>query len=969
MGKKKKNRQQEPSLQNGADSTDSNEENQATGTGGKRCPHVTKAVDSTRLKKAVKPGGIASECAECLKSGTAAAAASDDGTDGGSGGGLWLCLRCGHQGCGRTRAQHALKHQQTPHSDSHALAVNTEHWKIWCYECDTEIDPDCRKKVRECVDFLKRLHCPKPTREQPLINGDINMVNEPDTNKSNSDVTNTIAVVASSVEQIRKAVLNDLPRVRGLKNLGNTCFFNAVLQCLAQTPFLLPVLEEMKEAGAKFQLPGGAHPLLEDEEKLPPLEGDLCKWRELTELLVDTLHQLRSGRAEMLDPRQLLDKLSQRCPQFAGGDQHDAHELLRHLLEEVRTEDLKRYQKTIMAKLGLSPKADPASMDEELKKKAKVYGLQAQELVLHPEQVFKGLLVSTLVCQDCLHHSQRIESFLDLSLPISSDKPQPPVMRKKNSMESFDFGGNSTDDHPSKHQLKKERKMQRKARKIKRGFNADTHKAEPPIAEETNSKRNSGESEHSDADVEDNLEQEATLAPGHNNGESGYSSEKADVGREDSGGSSPILGAPLLCDEYTDYNDNEHIVMGPLLNNGDSALASPGSPTACARDADPLSIIPLPPPPPHSPSPTLSLPGRSELTLSLPHIIPLPPPPTSSPTGAPSPASSDVSVEVARGSPVPDIGSADFGEAEDRPFSRFGFHEADDAAPTPGQLAEEDTPVADVCGGLGTLSLSPGAAAGDEAGAVVNGVTSCTPSPVLSPPLPEEVDDYDTKNRTLAPRYQCTEGECSVLSCLTQFTAIELMTGNNKVGCVNCTQRHNKGKEGKMVCTNSTKQLLISSPPAVLILHLKRFQVHVNTLRKITRHVPFPLILDLAPICSTKSKESPTVRSDQNQIMYSLYGVVEHSGTLHGGHYVAFVKVRPTLSDDDYRWSFVPTSQGSHRHTAQAATSKVPGAAEGGTFSPPPGRWYYVSDSRVREVEEEVVMRSQAYMLFYERIW
>lgn len=969
MGKKKKNRQQEPSLQNGADSTDSNEENQATGTGGKRCPHVTKAVDSTRLKKAVKPGGIASECAECLKSGTAAAAASDDGTDGGSGGGLWLCLRCGHQGCGRTRAQHALKHQQTPHSDSHALAVNTEHWKIWCYECDTEIDPDCRKKVRECVDFLKRLHCPKPTREQPLVNGDINMVNEPDTNKSNSDVTNTIAVVASSVEQIRKAVLNDLPRVRGLKNLGNTCFFNAVLQCLAQTPFLLPVLEEMKEAGAKFQLPGGAHPLLEDEEKLPPLEGDLCKWRELTELLVDTLHQLRSGRAEMLDPRQLLDKLSQRCPQFAGGDQHDAHELLRHLLEEVRTEDLKRYQKTIMAKLGLSPKADPASMDEELKKKAKVYGLQAQELVLHPEQVFKGLLVSTLVCQDCLHHSQRIESFLDLSLPISSDKPQPPVMRKKNSMESFDFGGNSTDDHPSKHQLKKERKMQRKARKIKRGFNADTHKAEPPIAEETNSKRNSGESEHSDADVEDNLEQEATLAPGHNNGESGYSSEKADVGREDSGGSSPILGAPLLCDEYTDYNDNEHIVMGPLLNNGDSALASPGSPTACARDADPLSIIPLPPPPPHSPSPTLSLPGRSELTLSLPHIIPLPPPPTSSPTGAPSPASSDVSVEVARGSPVPDIGSADFGEAEDRPFSRFGFHEADDAAPTPGQLAEEDTPVADVCGGLGTLSLSPGAAAGDEAGAVMNGVTSCTPSPVLSPPLPEEVDDYDTKNRTLAPRYQCTEGECSVLSCLTQFTAIELMTGNNKVGCVNCTQRHNKGKEGKMVCTNSTKQLLISSPPAVLILHLKRFQVHVNTLRKITRHVPFPLILDLAPICSTKSKESPTVRSDQNQIMYSLYGVVEHSGTLHGGHYVAFVKVRPTLSDDDYRWSFVPTSQGSHRHTAQAATSKVPGAAEGGTFSPPPGRWYYVSDSRVREVEEEVVMRSQAYMLFYERIW
>jgi ubiquitin carboxyl-terminal hydrolase 16/45 len=33
------------------------------------------------------------------------------------------------------------------------------------------------------------------------------------------------------------------------------------------------------------------------------------------------------------------------------------------------------------------------------------------------------------------------------------------------------------------------------------------------------------------------------------------------------------------------------------------------------------------------------------------------------------------------------------------------------------------------------------------------------------------------------------------------------------------------------------------------------------------------------------------MKPGQNQVLYALYGVVEHSGTLHGGHYIAYVKV------------------------------------------------------------------------------
>lgn len=159
---------------------------------------------------------------------------------------------------------------------------------------------------------------------------------------------------------------------------------------------------------------------------------------------------------------------------------------------------------------------------------------------------------------------------------------------------------------------------------------------------------------------------------------------------------------------------------------------------------------------------------------------------------------------------------------------------------------------------------------------------------------------------TIAPRHHCEDGDCSVQSCLNSFTAVELMTGNNKVGCDACSERIN-GKDGKTINTNATKQFLISSPPAVLILHLKRFQVGPRCLfRKMNKHVEFPFVLDLASYCASKVKTLPNVHRHQKKLIYSLYGVVEHSGSMYGGHYVAYVKVRPNLSPDDPRWKFLP---------------------------------------------------------------
>lgn len=268
---------------------------------------------------------------------------------------------------------------------------------------------------------------------------------------------------------------------------------------------------------------------------------------------------------------------------------------------------------------------------------------------------------------------------------------------------------------------------------------------------------------------------------------------------------------------------------------------------------------------------------------------------------------------------------------------------------------------------------------------------------------------YTDWSTTIAPRYQCEDGELSIQSCLNNFTAVELMTANNKVGCDSCSERIN-GKGGKTINTTATKQFLISSPPAVLILHLKRFQVGPRYMfRKITKHVNFPFVLDLAPYCASKVKTLPNVHRHQKQLLYSLYGIVEHSGSMHGGHYVAFVKVRPDMPDDDPRWKFLP--QGSKVELDQmdeqkqrldnalkknerqesrlscgdsddltSSSESDASATRSGAHSPsgkepplltaaPEGKWYYVSDSHVQEASEDRVLGAQAYLLFYERIY
>ncbi|KAF9930001.1 hypothetical protein FBU30_001020 [Linnemannia zychae] len=193
----------------------------------------------------------------------------------------------------------------------------------------------------------------------------------------------------------------------------------------------------------------------------------------------------------------------------------------------------------------------------------------------------------------------------------------------------------------------------------------------------------------------------------------------------------------------------------------------------------------------------------------------------------------------------------------------------------------------------------------------------------------------------------------------------EILDGDNKYKCSTCDKH-----------VDAIKRACIKELPRNLILHLKRFDYDMDTMRriKINDRFEFPSRLDMEPYTIdylTRKEQaqdgtatSPTATQPPEQhksaaFQYNLVGVLVHTGTADSGHYYSYIKDRSGSGsvNDNTRWYHFNDSR-----VDEFDVSDLPSKAFGGSdFIPQDSSPYMKSPPR------STSKPYSAYMLFYER--
>lgn len=215
---------------------------------------------------------------------------------------------------------------------------------------------------------------------------------------SYNDYNNNYPINASDTNQIPDFPKEKAPApgVVGLFNIGNTCFFNAGVQCLLHNIPLINIFLHSKwenEINTNFK---------------HGTRGELAK------AFGALMQQVWSGENKIVTPSKLKLVIGQYAPQFSNTDQQDSHEFLTFLLTGLH-EDLNRRNDSstqINSIVGNGSDDEKIAIDswKEFKKK--------NDSVITDH--FYGQFRSTLKCPECNSITTVFDPYNIISLPMSS---------------------------------------------------------------------------------------------------------------------------------------------------------------------------------------------------------------------------------------------------------------------------------------------------------------------------------------------------------------------------------------------------------------------------------------------------------------------------------------------------------------------------------------------------------------------
>ena len=163
----------------------------------------------------------------------------------------------------------------------------------------------------------------------------------------------------------------------GLKNIGNTCYINSVLQCLFYIPPLKNFLYSSKHSN-NCHIKGICF---------------LCEYEKLNKLTQKS-QKITGG----VIPSNIIKNLSYIASNFIPGSQEDAHEFLLYFITCLEISYMK-YTKQVLNR----------NNSNALKNFNVIQG------------IFGGKIVSQVKCGKCKTISSKIENFTDISLDIAKN--------------------------------------------------------------------------------------------------------------------------------------------------------------------------------------------------------------------------------------------------------------------------------------------------------------------------------------------------------------------------------------------------------------------------------------------------------------------------------------------------------------------------------------------------------------------